>query len=163
MRGIKEALQPQYRLAAEEKYKAINFEEDGADVAAELWNKHMLHCNGYRPPCSILPTRAAVWSVSTMPSVKLSALAAHILIREDLLRYKDLELLQIRRWEIFETLGRPMTPNNAEADIVKQKRIAQGAFDFDSRAEIDRSNPHSTVTSEELDTRRMTKEISQGR
>jgi hypothetical protein len=159
--AIKQALQPQYRLAAEEKAKALALERDGADVAVELWHGHMLNCNGYLPPCSILATRAAVWTVRAKPVVKLSALAAHILTQEILLRYTDLELIRTVNWEVFKALKGPSSPMDDETDIVRQKRISQGAFDFDLLTKSDGLYPSNAITDGKGGANGRTKEDSQ--
>lgn len=131
---IKEALKPQYHKAAEDKSKELALERDGADMALELWHGHILKCNGYRPPCSILAPRTAVWAVRAKPAMKLSAIAAHILSQEKLLQYSDLELIRTVNWEAFKSLKGPLFPRNDETDVVRQKRIMEGAFDFNSLA-----------------------------
>jgi hypothetical protein len=160
--AIKQALQPQYRLAAEGRAKALALERNGADVAVELWHRHMLDSKGYLPPCSILATRAAVWSIRAKPVVKLSALAAHILTRDMLLRYGDLELIRRVDWEVFNALKGPTAPNGDETDIVRQKRIAQGAFDFDLLSKSAGSSSLTAITDEEGGVNGRIKEDSQG-
>ena len=160
--GIKQALQPQYRLAAEEIAKVLALERDGADAAVELWHRHMLTSNGYLPSCSILSTRAAVWSIRAKPAVKLSALAAYILTQDRTLRYSDLALIQRIDWEVFNTLKGPMAPNDDGTDIVRQRRIAQGAFDFDLLSKSARPSSCIAIRDEEEGINCRIKEDSQG-
>lgn len=123
--GIKQALQPQYRLAAED-------------------------------------TRAAVWSIRAKPAVKLSALAAYILTQDRTLRYSDLALIQRIDWEVFNTLKGPMAPNDDGTDIVRQRRIAQGAFDFGLLSKSARPRSCIAITDEEEGINCRIKEDSQG-
>jgi hypothetical protein len=128
--ALKEALKPKYRQAAEALGKALAVEGDGAMAAATLWHEHMLKSGAYLSPCNIMPSRVAVWRLRSNPSLKFSAIVAHVFNQEKVFEYRSLDLIQATNWEAFKVLGGPKISGDSENDIVRQKRIAQGEFDF---------------------------------
>lgn len=133
--AIKEALQPKYRLASERMAKALVNDTDGATVAMDLWHEYMRKSNGYPLACSIISAGLAVWIVRDRKSIALSGLVAHILHREGCLNYVDLDLICRKDWEPCKVLRRSSASIDLQKDVVRQARMAQGAFDFEKAAE----------------------------
>ena len=58
--------------------------------------------------CSVLPDRVAVWCVKTV-NLRLSALAAELLVEKQKTTWKDLRLVRRYEWSQFEGPGGPVT------------------------------------------------------
>ena len=85
--AIEYALQPQTQARARELGEKIK-EEKGADVGAKSFHQ-FLNTDNMR--CSLAPSRVAVWRVRRS-KVRLSALAAAVLVKQGWLKYSDLKL-----------------------------------------------------------------------
>lgn len=85
--AIENALQPQTQTRARELGERIK-EEKGADVGAKSFHQ-FLNTDNMR--CSLAPSRVAVWRVRRS-KVRLSALAAAVLVKQGWLKYSDLKL-----------------------------------------------------------------------
>lgn len=85
--AIEFALQPQTQARAGELGARIK-EEKGADVGAKSFHQFL---NTDEMRCSLAPSRVAVWRVRRS-KVRLSALAATVLVKQGWLKYSDLKL-----------------------------------------------------------------------
>lgn len=85
--AITTALQPQTQTRAKELGERIR-QEKGTDLGAKSFHD-FLDYDKLR--CSIAPSRAAVWRVRRT-NVKLSAVAAAVLVKEQVIEYSDLTL-----------------------------------------------------------------------
>ncbi|KAL1836593.1 hypothetical protein VTJ49DRAFT_4897 [Mycothermus thermophilus] len=106
--GIKYCLTEKARAAAERIARDIAREGDGAENACRAFHKG-LALNGRRSMrCAMLPERTAVWEMRAT-GVKLSALAAEMLVAKGLVSWKKLRLLRHCEWNDFEGPGEPLT------------------------------------------------------
>ncbi|KAL5615447.1 hypothetical protein BROUX41_005492 [Berkeleyomyces rouxiae] len=78
--------------------------ENGTLVGADSFHKQ-LDVGDLR--CSLLPSRTAVWKVRQYKNVKLSAMAAALLVREGLLNWSDLKIYRPRE---HNTTAEPWDP-----------------------------------------------------
>ncbi|KAK3989155.1 sterol 3-beta-glucosyltransferase [Cladorrhinum sp. PSN332] len=85
--AIEECLKPETQARARELGQKIR-EEQGADVGGKAFHQ-FLDVDKMR--CSLAPSRVAVWRVKRS-QVRLSALAAAVLVKEGWLKYSDLKL-----------------------------------------------------------------------
>ena len=85
--AIQEALQPATQGRAQELGNRIR-EEKGCDVGGQSFHQ-FLKLDDMR--CTLAPSRVAVWRVRRT-RVRLSALAAAVLVKNDVIKYSDLKL-----------------------------------------------------------------------
>jgi len=106
--GIRQCLTSEANHAAEKLANDIAEEGDGAKNAVESFHRQ-LHLRGENSMrCSILPDRIAVWS-HKRSHLRLSVLAAQLLIEAKKLTWKELKLLRHAEWNDFEGPGEPLT------------------------------------------------------
>ncbi|KAH8673708.1 hypothetical protein BX600DRAFT_378551 [Xylariales sp. PMI_506] len=106
--GIKYCLSSEALEAAQKIAKDIEIEGDGADNAIRSFHRHLALSGENSMRCSLLPDRVAVWRVKST-SLKLSALAADILVEKGYLSWRRLRLLRHKEWNDFEGPGEPIT------------------------------------------------------
>ncbi|KAK0736862.1 hypothetical protein B0T21DRAFT_330480 [Apiosordaria backusii] len=112
--GIKYCLTDKAREAAEKIAKDIEREGDGAENACEAFHKGLLIQRevkgGGRSSmrCSILPDQVAVWQMKET-GLRLSPIAAEMLVERGLVSWKKLRLLRHNEWNDFEGPGEPVT------------------------------------------------------
>ena len=106
--GIKQCLTPEAKKAAKTIAKSIKEEGDGAKNAVESFHRHLPMQGEHSMRCSLLPDRVAVWTLKR-PNLRLSALAAELLIEKRIITWKDLRLLRHYEWTDFEGPGEPLT------------------------------------------------------
>ncbi|KAK4174014.1 family 1 putative glycosyltransferase [Triangularia setosa] len=112
--GIRYCLTEEAREAAEKIAKDIEREGDGAENACEAFHKGLLiqrevkggGRNSMR--CSILPDQVAVWQMKET-GLRLSPIAAEMLVERGLVSWKKLRLLRHNEWNDFEGPGEPVT------------------------------------------------------
>ncbi|KUI57120.1 Sterol 3-beta-glucosyltransferase UGT80B1 [Cytospora mali] len=102
--AITTALQPQTQARAKELGEKIR-QEKGTDLGAKSFHD-FLDYDKLR--CSIAPSRTAVWRVRRT-RVKLSALAAAVLVQERLIEYTDLKLYRAQEYDTEEQPWDPIT------------------------------------------------------
>jgi UDP:flavonoid glycosyltransferase YjiC (YdhE family) len=85
--AIETALRPECKARAQQLGEKIR-EEKGTDVGCTSFHQ-FLNIDNMR--CSLAPSRAAVWRVRRT-KIRLSALAATVLVKEGWLKYSDLKL-----------------------------------------------------------------------
>lgn len=106
--GIKYCLTEEARTAVKKIAASIEAEGDGAHNAVRSFHRH-LTWNGERSMrCSLLPDHVAVWVIKNT-SVKLSAVAADILVEKGLLSWRRMRLVRHKEWNDFEGPGEPVT------------------------------------------------------
>ncbi|EJT74441.1 hypothetical protein GGTG_08281 [Gaeumannomyces tritici R3-111a-1] len=103
--AIQEALKPTTLTRAEELGAKIR-EEQGTDLGGKSFHD-FLDTDGLR--CSLVPSRVAVWRVRRS-QIKLSALAAAVLLREGVISQPDLKLYRPKE---YITDGQPWDPISA--------------------------------------------------
>ena len=60
--------------------------------------------------CAVFPDRVAVWSTNSKhTSLRLSNLAAEILVENNQLQWEDLRLVRHKEWMDFQGPGEPIT------------------------------------------------------
>ena len=106
--GINQCLTPEAKEAAEKIAKSIAEEGDGAKNAVESFHRHLPMRGKHSMRCSILPDHVAVWTLKHS-NLRLSALAAELLIEKKKIQWKDLRLSRHYEWNDFEGPGEPVT------------------------------------------------------
>ena len=111
--GITQCLLPEAKAAAEKLARDIAIEGDGAANAIESFHRHLPMEGTYSMRCSILQERVAVWELKMESHLRLSALAAQILIDKRKIKLHDLRLIRHKDWNDFEGPGEPFTGGGA--------------------------------------------------
>ena len=106
--GIKQCLQPEAKEAAEKIARSIAEEGDGAENAVDSFHRHLPMRGKHSMRCSVFPDRVAVWTLKRS-KLRLSALAAELLIEKRKIQWKDLRLCRHYEWNDFEGPGEPVT------------------------------------------------------
>lgn len=106
--SIKILLSPEVQQCAEQIAKNIAQEGDGAINAVKSFHRSLLLRGEHSLRCSVLEEYVAVWSLKKT-HLRLSAVAADILVESGRLRWHDLRLLRHCEWNDFEGPGEPVT------------------------------------------------------
>lgn len=106
--GIRYCLSPEARDAAQGLADSIQREGDGAANAARIFHEHLGFDGTDSMRCSILHDKCAVWQPRGT-HIKLSALAADVLVGAGCVTWKQLRLLRHTEWNDFEGPGEPVT------------------------------------------------------
>ena len=106
--GIKQCLTPESRKEAERLAKDIEAEGDGAKNAVTSFHRSLVLRGPHSLRCSILEDRTAVWNLKNT-NLRLSALAAELLVEKRKLSWKQLRLIRHNEWNDFEGPGEPLT------------------------------------------------------
>ncbi|KAH6850045.1 hypothetical protein B0I37DRAFT_390386 [Chaetomium sp. MPI-CAGE-AT-0009] len=106
--GIKYCITDDARKAVEKIAKDIEEEGDGAENACRAFHRGLILQGTRSMRCSILPDRVAVWQMKKT-RLRLSAVAAEMLVERGLLSWKKLHLLRHNEWNDFEGPGEPLT------------------------------------------------------
>ncbi|KAF6807292.1 udp-transferase [Colletotrichum sojae] len=106
--GIKYCLTEEAQSGAQKVANDIELEGDGAKNAVRSFHHHLSLQGLNSMRCSILRDRAAVWTLKKT-NIKLSALAADIIVEEGQIPWKRLRLLRHTEWNDFEGPGEPVT------------------------------------------------------
>lgn len=107
--GIKRCLTPEAKAAAEKLAQDIALEGDGAVNAIESFHRHLPMEGTHSMRCSILQERVAVWELKKESNLRLSALAAQLLVEMRKIKMHDLRLIRHKDWTDFEGPGEPLT------------------------------------------------------
>lgn len=110
--GIKQCLSPEAKTAAEKLAEDIAEEGDGAKNAVESFHCHLPMRGEHSMRCSVLPDHVAVWTLKHS-ILRLSALAADLLIETKKIKWQDLRLVRHHEWNDFEGPGEPLTGGGA--------------------------------------------------
>ena len=106
--GIKQCLTEEARKNAEEIAESISAEGEGAENAVKSFHRSLPFAGKHSMRCSILEDRVAVWQLKSS-NLRLSALAADILIEQKKVQWKDLRLLRHYEWNDFDGPGEPIS------------------------------------------------------
>lgn len=106
--GIKQCLTSEAKEAAGKLAISIAEEGDGAKNAVDSFHRHLSMRGDRSMRCSILPDHVAVWTLKHS-NLRLSALAAELLIEKKKIQSKDLRLCRHYEWNDFEGPGEPVT------------------------------------------------------
>ena len=106
--GIKQCLTSKAKEAAGKIAASIAKEGDGAQNAVESFHHHLPMQGEHSMRCSVLPDRVAVWTLKRS-NLRLSALAAELLVEKEKITWKDLRLVRHYDWNDFEGPGEPVT------------------------------------------------------
>lgn len=106
--GIKYCLTDEAQQKAQAIACEIAREGDGAENACIFFHEHLTLSGQHSMRCSILEDKVAVWNLKDT-SLRLSALAANILVKKGHLQWRQLRLLRHCEWNDFEGPGEPVT------------------------------------------------------
>jgi len=106
--GIRQCLEPASKKNAEAIAESIVAEGDGADNAVDSFHRGLELCGKSSMRCDVFEDRVAVWQVKHT-NIKLSALAADLLVENKQLTWHDLELSHHKKWADFSGPGEPIT------------------------------------------------------
>ncbi|KAF1922729.1 glycosyltransferase family 1 protein, partial [Didymella exigua CBS 183.55] len=106
--GIKQCLTEEAQKNVQKIADSIEAEGDGALNAVRSFHRSLpLHGDGSMR-CDFLDNRAATWKIKNT-NVKLSALAAEILVNKKKLKWNELRLIRHYEWNDFGGPGEPVT------------------------------------------------------
>lgn len=106
--GIKYCLTDEAKAEAEKIAKKIEAEGDGAKNAVTSFHRSLVLRGERSMRCSILEDRVAVWILKNT-NLRLSALAAELLVERKKIHWKQLRLIRHNEWNDFEGPGEPLT------------------------------------------------------
>ncbi|QDS68412.1 hypothetical protein FKW77_010779 [Venturia effusa] len=106
--GIKQCLTDEAKANVTKIAESIANEGDGAANAVRSFHRHLPLMGDRTMRCSILANRVAVWELKGT-NLRLSALAADILLEQKKLRMSDLRLARHMDWNDFNGAGEPLT------------------------------------------------------
>ncbi|KAE9962689.1 hypothetical protein BLS_010125, partial [Venturia inaequalis] len=106
--GIKQCLTDEAKENVTKIAQSIANEGDGAANAVRSFHRHLPLTGDRTMKCSILSNRVAVWQLKGT-NLRLSALAADILVEQKKLKWKDLRLARHLDWNDFNGAGEPLT------------------------------------------------------
>lgn len=106
--GIRQCLSSEAKKNAETIAKSIIEEGDGAENAVDSFHMSLPLDGKHNMRCKIFPERVAVWKLKHT-DVKLSALAADLLVENKQLKWSDLHLARTMEWQDFHGPGEPIT------------------------------------------------------
>jgi UDP:flavonoid glycosyltransferase YjiC (YdhE family) len=106
--GIKQLLSKEAQAAARGIANDIKEEGDGAHNAVKSFHRCLSGRGQHLMRCTFLTNRLAIWSLKKT-NIRLSALAADILVTKKEIHWKQLRLLRHVEWNDFEGPGEPIT------------------------------------------------------
>ncbi|PHH78163.1 hypothetical protein CDD82_3181 [Ophiocordyceps australis] len=128
--GIKYCLTDEAREAVAEIAKSIGSDGDGAQNAVESFHQQLKLKGSNSMRCSILRDRVAAWQLKHS-HLRLSPLAADILVDLGHINWKWLRLLRHNEWNDFEGPGEPVTGIvGSLADTVKDAAMGVGGMPY---------------------------------
>jgi UDP:flavonoid glycosyltransferase YjiC (YdhE family) len=110
--GIKQCMTEEARVNVAKIAKSIDEEGDGAQNAVKSFHRSLPLRGDRSMRCSVLDNRVAVWSLKNT-SLRLSALAADILVEQKKVQWQDLRLIRHCDWNDFDGPGEPLTGGGA--------------------------------------------------
>jgi UDP:flavonoid glycosyltransferase YjiC (YdhE family) len=110
--GIKQCMTEEARVNVAKIAKSIDEEGDGAQNAVRSFHRSLPLRGDRSMRCSILDNRVAVWTLKKT-SLRLSALAADILVEKGKIKWQDLRLIRHYDWNDFDGPGEPLTGGGA--------------------------------------------------
>ena len=106
--GIKQLLTEEAQRNVQKMADGIEREGDGAANAVASFHRSLPLAGARTIRCSILEDRVAEWRIKGS-ALRLSALAAEILMEEGKIKASDLKLLHKKVWNDFDGPGEPVT------------------------------------------------------
>jgi len=106
--GIKQCMMEESQVNVQKIADSIAAEGDGAENAVRSFHRSLPVAGPKNMRCSILEDRAAVWVVRGS-SLRLSTMAAQILVEKEKLKWHDLKILRHYEWNDFDGPGEPIT------------------------------------------------------
>ena len=108
--GIRQCLEPDAKTKAQAIAESIEKEGDGAENAVDSFHRSLLLEGDKSMRCCIFSDRVAVWSLEAKrTNLRLSNLAAELLVENEQLHWADLQLIRHREWMDFQGPGEPIT------------------------------------------------------
>ncbi|KAG4028377.1 hypothetical protein MFRU_022g00950 [Monilinia fructicola] len=140
--GIKQCLTDKAREEAEKIAKNIEAEGDGAQNAVKSFHRSLTLRGEHSMRCSIFEDRVAVWTMKGT-SLRLSALAAELLMERKKITSKQLRLIRHHEWNDFEGPGEPISGvTTAVTGMVTGVAAGVGSIPFKVRKTIKRRSMH---------------------
>jgi len=106
--GIKQCLTKEAKENVMKIAKSIEAEGDGAANAVKAFHANLPMRGEADLRCSIFPERPSVWQYQST-KLRLSTLAARLLVDQTKVRYHDLRLIRHYDWNDFQGPGDPLT------------------------------------------------------
>lgn len=106
--GIKQCLTEEARTNVKKIAESIEKEGDGARNAVRSFHRSLPLRGDGSMRCDFLDNRVAAWKIKNT-NVKLSALAADILVEKKKLKWSELRLIRHYEWNDFGGPGEPLT------------------------------------------------------
>ncbi|KAF2163684.1 glycosyltransferase family 1 protein [Zasmidium cellare ATCC 36951] len=106
--GIKQCLTEEAQINVRKLAEGIEKEGDGAENAVKSFHRSLPLAGPHSIRCSILEDRVAVWQLKGS-SLRLSALAAELLMEKGKLKTSDLRLFRACAWADFDGPGEPIS------------------------------------------------------
>lgn len=106
--GIKQCLTDEAQKNVQKIADSIAAEGDGALNAVRSFHRSLPVREGGSMRCSLLPNRAAAWRLKNT-SIRLSPLAAELLVEWKKIKWNELRLLRQYEWNDFGGPGEPVT------------------------------------------------------
>lgn len=106
--GIKQCLTEEAQENVQKIADSIAKEGDGAANAVKSFHRSLPFAGKHSMRCSILEDRVAVWHLKHS-NLRLSALAAELLVQERKLSWHDLRLIRHYDWNDFDGPGEPIS------------------------------------------------------
>ena len=122
--GIEVLLMEKTKAHAEQIARDIEAEGDGALNAVKSFHRSLPVRGDHSLRCSILEDHVAVWQFKRTP-LRLSALAAEILVKSRKIKWDDLRLIRHYEWNDFEGPGEPFTGAGATF-LTSMSKAVQG-------------------------------------
>ncbi|KAF2417409.1 UDP-Glycosyltransferase/glycogen phosphorylase [Tothia fuscella] len=107
-KGIKECLTEEAQENVSKIAESIEKEGDGAVNAVKSFHRSLPLQGERSMRCSVLDNRVAVWQMKNT-TLRLSALAADILVEQKKIKWQDLRLIRHYDWNDFAGPGEPLT------------------------------------------------------
>ena len=107
-KSIKKLLEPETQAAAKDLAQKIEQEGDGAKNAIKSFHDSLPCTGNHSIRCSVFEDRVAIWWLKKT-HMRLSALAAEMLVRQKKIQWRDLRLIRHYEWNDFEGPGEPFT------------------------------------------------------
>ncbi|KAF2726205.1 glycosyltransferase family 1 protein [Polychaeton citri CBS 116435] len=106
--GIKQCLTEEAQQNVQKIADSIAKEGDGAENAVKSFHRSLPLTGRHSMRCSILEDRVSVWKLHNS-SLRLSSLAAELLVEKGKVRWSDLQLMRHYEWNDFDGPGEPIT------------------------------------------------------
>jgi hypothetical protein len=152
--GIKQCLTDEAREAAGKIANDIEAEGDGAKNAVTSFHRSLVLRGQHSMCCSILEDRVAVWNLKNT-NLRLSALAAELLVERKKIIWKQLRLIRHNEWNDFEGPGEPLTGGTtAIASTVTGITTGVGSVPFRIAKTAKRRSRHEEKKRKPQDVRR---------